>query len=543
MQTQQQQQQHYPRKKRDRKTSLSDQTASGDTMSTSKSASSKMVSSEDKLSDDEQHVSQDKFRASESICAFPSKTSRRLGRPIAPVVSTSSKLERQTSQATYYADEEESDGDSDFLLKDLIAYVKTTPRLNFGFDEEKVPLSTCQPKRQQKNQKEQDRTMQQRKKQNRSPDLQQPSTLKRQQKSQQSDSLLSDSSCNSSKSRLTKSTATSRSSSRPLSQNTVTGQMEARGLNLAKTNDKQDLVTFQRGSDMSQRDQSKNKRHLAPSFDANNENDDMRSSAISSGSHVRRSTGTENTNQDCASNMSKNTDTVALLCQNHGYNAELINSGTSEATGQHVNEHVNPKSKSSLNRMVDEEGNEHFYDEAGKEITIEEAIDLQEADWHSPFNESTYTMIYMCKTRSQAFWYGVFIYTLQVVTISLTLIDIIDWADDGGNPLRIPPMVDLTVTCSQAVTLFLALAYQSDLIEAVLKLKDGFYPEVLEYHPGATFPTWLIACVAQLVAGLLLLTTIFVLTMQADNVISIMLNFAALHFMAESKCTRREHCL
>ena len=146
--------------------------------------------------------------------------------------------------------------------------------------------------------------------------------------------------------------------------------------------------------------------------------------------------------------------------------------------------------------------------------------------WHSPFTESIYTMLYICKFQSQAFWYGLFIHFLQIVTISLTLIDVVDFTGINGNPLRMPPMVDMTVTCSQGVTLFLALAYQSDLIEAVLKLKDGFYPEVLPKYPGATYSTWLFSCLAQLLAGLLLLTSTFILTMQASDVLTIMLNFA-----------------
>lgn len=152
--------------------------------------------------------------------------------------------------------------------------------------------------------------------------------------------------------------------------------------------------------------------------------------------------------------------------------------------------------------------------------------------WHSPFSESTYTLFYVCDVNSQAFWYAMLVYSLQIVTIVLTLVDIIDISNEG-NVLQIQPMVSIIVTCSQAVTLFMALAYQSDLIEAVLKLHDGFYHEVLEEYPGATRETWLFSCMAQLFAGLLLLTTIFVLTMQSEDVLSIMLNFAALHFMAE----------
>ncbi|CAB9525077.1 unknown protein [Seminavis robusta] len=153
-----------------------------------------------------------------------------------------------------------------------------------------------------------------------------------------------------------------------------------------------------------------------------------------------------------------------------------------------------------------------------------------EAKWHNPFGESTYSLLYLCSVDSVAFWYAVLVYVIQITTILLTLIDIVDW---GGNGLDMPPNVDFIVTIAQGVALFLAIAFQSDLLEVVGKFKDGFHPEVLEKHPGATYATWLVSCIAQLVAGLLLLLTIYILTMQVDSVLAIMLNFAALHFMAD----------
>ena len=154
-----------------------------------------------------------------------------------------------------------------------------------------------------------------------------------------------------------------------------------------------------------------------------------------------------------------------------------------------------------------------------------------EIEYHSPFQESVYALIYLSSKNSHSFLYALGVILFQLTTILLTLTGIIDW--HSSNPLKIPPMVNINVTCSQAFGLFLALAYQSDLIRAVLKLHNGYYPELLDNYPHATFLTWLLSCVLQLIAGLLLLTTIFVLTMQASDVISIMLNFAALHFMSE----------
>ncbi|CAB9529198.1 unknown protein [Seminavis robusta] len=156
--------------------------------------------------------------------------------------------------------------------------------------------------------------------------------------------------------------------------------------------------------------------------------------------------------------------------------------------------------------------------------------DKDEAEWHNPFGASTYSLIYLCSVDSVAFWYAIFVYVIQITTILLTLIDIVDWS---GNGLDMPPNVDLIVTIAQGVALFQAVAFQSDLLEVVGKFKGGFHPEVLERHPGATYSTWLLSCIAQLMAGLLLLLTIYILTMQVDSVLGIMLNFAALHFMAD----------
>ncbi|CAB9529527.1 unknown protein [Seminavis robusta] len=156
--------------------------------------------------------------------------------------------------------------------------------------------------------------------------------------------------------------------------------------------------------------------------------------------------------------------------------------------------------------------------------------EADKAKWHASFGESTYSLFYLCSVNSWAFWYAAFIYVLQITTILLTMIDVVDW---GGNGLNLPPMVDLSVTIAQGVALFQAVAFQSDLIQVVMKFKDGFHPEVLDTHPGATYSTWLLSCLAQLFAGLLLLVTIFILVMQVDSVLDIMLNFAALEFMAD----------
>jgi hypothetical protein len=135
-------------------------------------------------------------------------------------------------------------------------------------------------------------------------------------------------------------------------------------------------------------------------------------------------------------------------------------------------------------------------------------VDDDEDEWHTPFGESSYTFLYICNVQSRAFWYGIFVLSLQLATMVLTVVDVVD-ISSKDNPLQIPPMVKGTVTAAQAVALFLLVAYTSDLMEAMLKLQDGFYPGLLEDDPDATFPKWLFSCLAQLFTGLLLILCSF----------------------------------
>lgn len=170
-------------------------------------------------------------------------------------------------------------------------------------------------------------------------------------------------------------------------------------------------------------------------------------------------------------------------------------------------------------------------DDEGSAVVKPEDDEDDDDNWHAPFGETIYTLMYMCPLNSQSFFYSLFVYGLQIATITLTMVDIIDMEVD--NSLLLPPNVDLTVTIAQGVTLFIVLGYMSDLIEAVLKLQDGFYPEILEVHPGADYLTWLISGLAQLTSGLLVLIGSFILTMQASTVIDLMLNLTALLFISE----------
>ena len=49
------------------------------------------------------------------------------------------------------------------------------------------------------------------------------------------------------------------------------------------------------------------------------------------------------------------------------------------------------------------------------------------------------------------------------------LVDVVDWNGPDGPKIEFPPNVDLIVTVAQGVAIVLAIAFQSDLIEVVMK--------------------------------------------------------------------------
>jgi hypothetical protein len=152
--------------------------------------------------------------------------------------------------------------------------------------------------------------------------------------------------------------------------------------------------------------------------------------------------------------------------------------------------------------------------------------------------EDIYSLICISSIKSQAFFFAMATFGFQMAMTMLVCFDIIDvGVKDSDNPIRIPGGVEATVTAAQALALVLAVATQGDVITALEQLHGGYRygkDEVsLEITPSATFLKWLLSAVCQLCAGCVLLMATFILIMQSDNVIGMMLNFAALSFISE----------
>jgi len=156
----------------------------------------------------------------------------------------------------------------------------------------------------------------------------------------------------------------------------------------------------------------------------------------------------------------------------------------------------------------------------------ESVIELKEL----PHN--LYSVMFLAALDSNSFTFATIVFMFQAAMISLALVDLIDM-DNEKNPLKVPEDVVGTIRAAQGLALILAVAVQNDLKQSIQMLHAGYDPSITNRLPDATFTTWMIAYIAQLLVGSAFLAVIFVLVVRSSSVIEIFLNFAALAFISE----------
>jgi hypothetical protein len=165
---------------------------------------------------------------------------------------------------------------------------------------------------------------------------------------------------------------------------------------------------------------------------------------------------------------------------------------------------------------------------------VEKAVEVEDEQefTYSDLSDDIYSIIYTARSCSTAFWFAIFVFLFQITIIGLILTDLIDVSNEF-NPLQIPPGVVTEVRIAQCLALLLSVAMQQDIITSLIFLHNGYNSEVLDTVPYAKFPKWLLSGICQFIAGSSLLVALFILMMQSTEVISLFLNFAALHFVSE----------
>ena len=161
-------------------------------------------------------------------------------------------------------------------------------------------------------------------------------------------------------------------------------------------------------------------------------------------------------------------------------------------------------------------------------------------EMEAALSEDIYSIMFITKLWSPAFWYSLVVFGFQISFIALLLVDLIDWDNTDNNPLQVPAGMTKPVTLAAGLCIALLVAVQDDMIEASVMLAQGYqmlksgeFDSLLKTYPDATMSKWFFSASLQYVAGLGLLIVIFILTMQSESVLGMALNFAALMFVSE----------
>lgn len=154
--------------------------------------------------------------------------------------------------------------------------------------------------------------------------------------------------------------------------------------------------------------------------------------------------------------------------------------------------------------------------------------------------EDIYSLMSTMPFFSVGYLFSFVIFTIQLGILVLVLIDLIDMSDDpiktNGvvNRLNIPADAGIPVTVAQFLGVILIVNFavaEGDMVRGIAHLLDGHDPQLLEQYPQATRLKWISAGICQASVGAMMIIDAFCLMMSGNQVISIILNFAALDFV------------
>jgi hypothetical protein len=125
------------------------------------------------------------------------------------------------------------------------------------------------------------------------------------------------------------------------------------------------------------------------------------------------------------------------------------------------------------------------------------------------------------------------VFCLQIAIFSLVSVDVIDLSS-AGNPLNFPPGVEATVRATEVLAIIVAILTQDDVKKVIHILRDGYDEDSFHDAFGheASRSKWALSIVLRGLQGLLGLFVTFMLIMQSNTVLDLLLNFSAMEFVS-----------
>jgi len=148
--------------------------------------------------------------------------------------------------------------------------------------------------------------------------------------------------------------------------------------------------------------------------------------------------------------------------------------------------------------------------------------------------EDIYNIMFLAEgSCSSSVGGAVIVFVTQMMILGLAITDMKRDAPDE-NPYKLPIDVPLQVIVAQYVATIVATMTQADIFTSLHALMVvGYDASILDHFAGATYAKWVTSNVFRLVVGLTNMAASFLIIVQADDVLDIFKDFAALYFITE----------
>lgn len=144
-------------------------------------------------------------------------------------------------------------------------------------------------------------------------------------------------------------------------------------------------------------------------------------------------------------------------------------------------------------------------------------------------HDDVYSMMFLAKLWTAAFLYAVMVFLLKIALFSFLAYELSSGDGAAGSILATKSGI---VLAAQFLMIPVAVAIQEDLISSFALIANIKYDKrIMRVCPGATSNKWVFASSCRILDGFYSLSINFVLLLQAEAILPLFLNFAALQFL------------
>ena len=172
--------------------------------------------------------------------------------------------------------------------------------------------------------------------------------------------------------------------------------------------------------------------------------------------------------------------------------------------------------------------------------TFENEDNLDQEFWKGEFYEAslaedTFSFLISSKPASVSFATGLLVFVLKNSIFALLLTNLI--LDGNSSGLQVPVSVEIPVVLSQFLAFAISVLTQNDLITSLVLMYQGYSGDMIKvygrnFEGGGRRSQWRLSVVLSFLDGLFGLVVTFFLIVTSTSVLEVLLNFAAVEFVA-----------